>query len=93
MEQQAVEAVSYFHGTFWALVPSIVAIILALITKEAYSSLFVGVLIGGLFISQGVFRIFGCGVQERNGQTGVGPVECGHSVFLGDAWRNGCPHE
>lgn len=58
MEQQAVEAVSYFHGTFWALVPSIVAIILALITKEAYSSLFVGVLIGGLFISQGSFPGF-----------------------------------
>ena len=58
MEQQAVEAVSYFHGTFWALVPSIVAIVLALITKEAYSSLFVGVLIGGLFISQGSFPGF-----------------------------------
>ena len=58
MEQQAVEAVSYFHGTFWALVPSIVAIVLALITKEAYSSLFVGVLIGGLFISQGSFAGF-----------------------------------
>ena len=58
MEQQAVEAVSYFHGTFWALVPSLVAIVLALITKEAYSSLFVGVLIGGLFISQGNFSGF-----------------------------------
>ncbi|WP_405339235.1 Na+/H+ antiporter NhaC family protein [Fibrobacter sp.] len=58
MEQQAVEAASYFHGTFWALVPSLVAIVLALITKEAYSSLFVGVLIGGLFISQGNFSGF-----------------------------------
>ena len=55
MEQQVAETVSYFHGTFWALVPSVVAIVLALITKEAYSSLFVGVLIGGLFISQGSF--------------------------------------
>lgn len=35
--------------TFWALVPPIVAIILALITKEVYSSLFIGVLLGGLF--------------------------------------------
>ena len=33
------------YGTFWALVPPLVAIILALIIKEAYSSLFIGVLI------------------------------------------------
>jgi len=36
-------------GTFWSLVPAIVAIALALITKEVYSSLFVGIVIGGLF--------------------------------------------
>ncbi|MCR5816819.1 MAG: Na+/H+ antiporter NhaC family protein [Ruminococcus sp.] len=36
-------------GTFWALVPPIIAILLALITKEVYSSLFVGILMGGLF--------------------------------------------
>lgn len=35
--------------SFWALVPPIVAIILALITKEVYSSLFVGIVLGGLF--------------------------------------------
>jgi Na+/H+ antiporter NhaC len=58
MEQQAAEVVSLFHGTFWALVPSVVAIVLALITKEAYSSLFIGVVIGGLFISQGSFPQF-----------------------------------
>lgn len=39
-----------FVGTFWALVPPIVAITLALITKEAYSSLFIGVVIGALFV-------------------------------------------
>ena len=38
-----------FVGTFWALVPPIIAITLALITKEAYSSLFIGVVIGALF--------------------------------------------
>ncbi|MCR4647705.1 MAG: Na+/H+ antiporter NhaC family protein [Lachnospiraceae bacterium] len=38
-------------GTFWALVPPLVAIILALITKEAYSSLFVGIIIGALFVT------------------------------------------
>ena len=37
------------YGTFWALVPPIVAIVLALITKEAYSSLFIGIVVGALF--------------------------------------------
>ena len=36
-------------GTFWALVPPILAIVLALITKEVYSSLFIGVVVGALF--------------------------------------------
>lgn len=37
------------YATFWALLPPIIAIALALITKEVYSSLFVGILVGGLF--------------------------------------------
>ena len=37
------------YGTFWALIPPLVAIVLALITKEAYSALFVGVVLGALF--------------------------------------------
>ena len=37
------------YGTFWALVPPVVAIVLALVTKEVYSSLFVGIVIGALF--------------------------------------------
>ena len=41
-----------FVGTFWALVPPIVAIVLALITKETYSSLFVGILVGALLLAQ-----------------------------------------
>jgi Na+/H+ antiporter NhaC len=36
------------YATFWALLPPVVAIGLALITKEVYSSLFVGILMGGL---------------------------------------------
>ena len=35
--------------TFWALLPSLIAIVLALITKEVYSSLFIGILTGALF--------------------------------------------
>lgn len=37
------------YATFWALVPPLIAIVLALLTKEVYSSLFVGILVGGLF--------------------------------------------
>ena len=40
---------SNFALSFWALVPPIVAIVLALITKEVFSSLFIGVLLGALF--------------------------------------------
>ncbi|MGN0372182.1 MAG: Na+/H+ antiporter NhaC family protein [Enterocloster sp.] len=39
------------YATFWSLVPPVVAIALALITKEVYSSLFIGILVGGLFFS------------------------------------------
>ena len=39
------------YGSFWSLVPPLVAIVLALITKEVYSSLFVGILVGALFYS------------------------------------------
>ena len=45
------EYVPNMYGTFWALVPPIVAIGLALITKEVYSSLFIGIVVGGLFWS------------------------------------------
>lgn len=41
-----------FVNTFWSLVPPIVAIVLALITKETYSSLFVGIVVGALFVAQ-----------------------------------------
>ena len=37
------------YGTFWALIPPVIAITLALITKEAYSSLFIGITVGALF--------------------------------------------
>ena len=42
-------------ATFWALVPPIVAIGLALITKEVYSSLFLGITIGAILASGGSF--------------------------------------
>ena len=46
--EDAAEYVSKFDSTFWSLLPPIIAIALALITKEVYSSLFVGILAGGL---------------------------------------------
>ena len=39
------------YATVWSLLPAVIAILLALITKEVYSSLFVGILAGGLIYS------------------------------------------
>jgi Na+/H+ antiporter NhaC len=47
------EEASGLYGTFWALIPPILAIALALITKEAYSSLFIGVVVGALLAAGG----------------------------------------
>ena len=46
---------SRYYNTFWALVPSFVAIILALITKEVYSSLFIGITVGAVLAANGSF--------------------------------------
>ena len=43
------EQASHMFATFWALVPPLVAIALALITKEVYLSLFLGIICGALF--------------------------------------------
>ena len=50
-EEQAY-AETPFAGTFWSLLPPIVAIVLALISKEVYSSLFLGCLVGALLYTQ-----------------------------------------
>ena len=59
--------------SFWALVPPIVAISLALATKEVYSSLFVGVLAGGLLYSgfnfEGTINHIFSGNYEVDGET------------------------
>ena len=51
-----VEAPSHFYNTFWALLPPIIAIALALITKEVYSSLFIGILVGGMLYANFAFE-------------------------------------
>lgn len=40
-----------FYATAWALLPPVIAIALALITKEVYSSLFIGMLVGGFMVA------------------------------------------
>lgn len=55
-EGEATEYVPKLYSTAWALVPPAVAITLALITKEVYSSLFVGIAVGGIFYGGGNFE-------------------------------------
>ena len=44
------------YAKFWALLPPIIAIVLALITKEVYSSLAIGIIVGGLLYAGGNFE-------------------------------------
>jgi len=53
---EASEAKPSMYATIWSLLPPIVAIVLALITKEVYSSLFIGIVIGGVFYAGGQFE-------------------------------------
>ncbi|MBQ1271912.1 MAG: Na+/H+ antiporter NhaC family protein, partial [Clostridia bacterium] len=46
--EETAEYQSLFNETAWALLPPVIAIALALITKEAYSSLFIGIISGGI---------------------------------------------
>jgi len=58
-----------FVGTCWALMPPVVAIVLALISKEVYSSLFVGCLVGSLLYTQ--FAPWDAIVQLVGGDYGI----------------------
>ncbi|MBQ9937892.1 MAG: Na+/H+ antiporter NhaC family protein [Oscillospiraceae bacterium] len=75
--------------SFWALVPPIVAISLALATKEVYSSLFVGVLAGGLLYSgfnfEGTINHIFSGNYEVDGET----VSYGIINVLSDSYNVG----
>ena len=65
------EAVSRFYGTIWSLLPPVVAIALALITKEVYSSLFIGIIVG--FLLQADFNpinAFNLFITELGGNIG-----------------------
>ena len=49
--EETAETANRFYQTFWSLLPPVIAIALALITKEVYSSLFIGIVVGGLLYS------------------------------------------
>ena len=51
-----IQSPSRYYNTIWSLLPPVIAIALALITKEVYSSLFVGILMGGLLYSNFSFE-------------------------------------
>lgn len=70
-----------FYATPWALVPPLIAILLALITKEVYSSLFVGVLAGGLLYAN--FNL------EVTIQTMFFHEDGGMIAKLSDSWNVG----
>ena len=53
---EAAETANRFYQTFWSLLPPVIAIALALITKEVYSSLFIGIVVGGLLYSNFSFE-------------------------------------
>ena len=62
-------AATPFAGTFWSLLPPIVAIVLALISKEVYSSLFLGCLVGALLVSN--YQPWETLVQLVEGDNGI----------------------
>jgi Na+/H+ antiporter NhaC len=70
-------------NTFWALVPPIIAIALALITKEAYSSLFIGVLCGALLAADlSPVGALNNVVSDENGMLAAVSGNAGIFIFL-----------
>ena len=63
------EATTPFAGTIWSLLGPVVAIVLALISKEVYSSLFIGCLVGTLLYTQ--FRPWDTIVSLMTGDLGI----------------------
>lgn len=75
MFTQLLSAGEYFVGTFWAFVPAIIAIVLALVTKQVYLSLFAGIFAGAMFLADGnpldalttLFSVMGEKLGENGG--------------------------
>ena len=80
-----------FVGTFWALIPPIVAIVLALITKETFTSLFVGILVGALLLalqSGSLLNIINYMIAGEFGE-GDDAVGVGFITAISDSWNAG----
>ncbi len=69
VDGEMVQTTTPFAGTFWSLLPPIVAIVLALISKEVYSSLFMGCLVGAMLCTQ--FAPWETLVQLVGGDNGI----------------------
>ena len=48
---------SKFANSLWAILPPVIAIVLALVTKEVYSSLIIGIIVGGFLYAMGDFEL------------------------------------
>ena len=82
------------YATFWSLVPPVVAIVLALITKEVYSSLFVGILVGAILYSGGNFEVTVNQIFfRRNDQRAVLIQQRRYPGVPGNSWNHGVPDE
>ncbi|MBQ6164096.1 MAG: Na+/H+ antiporter NhaC family protein [Clostridia bacterium] len=66
------------YATFWSLLPAIIAIVLALITKEVYSSLVIGIIVGGALYAGGNFET-----------TVTHVISDGFIASLSDSWNMG----
>ncbi len=80
-----------FIGTFWALVPPIVAIVLALITKETFSSLFVGILVGAILLalqSGDIANVINYTILGEIGE-GEDAAHVGFISAISDPWNAG----
>lgn len=79
-------------GTFWSLLPPVVAIALALKTKEVYSSLFIGIVLGAVLycLSMGTgFDGFIAHLMNDTVGTGADAKEYGLIHCLSDPWNVG----
>ena len=75
------EAVPRLYGTYWALLPPLLAILLALIFKEAYSALFIGV-VAGAFLACDFRPVATLDTVIRNGLMKAVEDNAGIFIFL-----------
>ena len=80
-----------FVNTFWALVPPVVAIILALITKETFSSLFIGIVVGAVLLAglDPITTLNNIICNEIPAGDGEDPLSVGFVHAISDPWNAG----